>query len=351
MPVVAISVDQLWRPQPGGIATYVRGLLRGLGELDDAWRVVALAPRGGGDQGVKVPVHHGPLGVKALTRLWSTWALGVAPGVDVVHATSLAGPFRGAARNSVALHDVLWRDEPQASTPAGVRFHERRLRYVLGRDDLQLVVTSPPLAQRLRAEGVDPQRIHSVRMGVDDGVEPASAQLVAQLLAEHGVEGCYTLYAGTREPRKNLARLVRAHREARALDAQLGPLVFVGPQGWGDEALGESIVMGTQPRALLKGLVRDAGVFAYVPLREGWGLPAVEALSLGTRVVASSTTPSIEGLASVVAVDPYSEEEIAAGLLKTLSEGDDGDAKQRRRASVADLTWRSCAQAHLAAWT
>ncbi|HVB18711.1 MAG TPA: glycosyltransferase family 1 protein [Acidimicrobiales bacterium] len=351
MPVVAVSVDQLWRPQPGGIATYVRGLLRGLSELEPEWRVVALAPRGEGDQDLGVRVHHGPLGVKALTRLWSTWALGVAPDVDVVHATSLAGPFRGAARNSVALHDVLWRDEPQASTPAGVRFHERRLRYVLGRDDLQLVVTSPPLAQRLRAEGVDPERIHPVRMGVDDGVEPAPAQLVARLLDEHGVEGRYTLYAGTREPRKNLARLVRAHREARALDPRLGPLVLVGPQGWGDEELGDSIVVGAQPRALLKGLVRDADVFAYVPLREGWGLPAVEALSLGTRVVASATTPSVEGLASVVAVDPYSEEEIAAGLLKTLRERDDDDAKQRRRESVGELTWRSCAQAHLAAWT
>ncbi|HUY42736.1 MAG TPA: glycosyltransferase family 1 protein [Acidimicrobiales bacterium] len=351
MPVVAISVDQLWRPQPGGIATYVRGLLRGLSELDESWSVVALAPRGGGDQGLSVPVHHGPLGVRALTRLWSRWPMGLASGVDVVHATSLAGPYRGAPRNSVALHDVLWRDEPQASTPAGVRFHERRLRYVLGRDDLQLVVTSPPLAQRLRSDGVDPERIHPVRMGVDDGVEPAPAALVAQLLGECGVNGPYTLYAGTREPRKNLERLIRAHRAAHADEQGLGPLVFVGPQGWGDEQLGDSIVIGPQPRALLKGLVRDAGVFAYVPLREGWGLPAVEALSLGTRVVASSTTPSIEGRASVVAVDPYSEEEIAAGLLRALGQSDDAPAKQRRRESVGELSWRACAQAHVAAWT
>lgn len=351
MPVVAISVDQLWRPQPGGIATYVRGLLRGLNDLDGSWRAVALAPRGGGDQGLSVPVHHGPLGVKALTRVWSTWALGVAPGVDVVHATSLAGPFRGAPRNSVALHDLLWRDEPQASTPAGIRFHERRFRHVLERDDLQLIVTSPPLMERLRADGVDARRIHPVRMGVDDGVEAASTPLVAELLARHGVEGSYFLYAGTREPRKNLDRLVRAHAVARSLDHALGPLVFVGPQGWGDAALGDTIVIGSQPRALLKGLVRDASVFAYVPLREGWGLPAVEALSLGTRVVVSSTTPSVEGLGTVVLVDPHSEESIATGLLQALHEPDDAAAKQGRRDSVGALTWRACAEAHVAAWT
>jgi len=40
----------------------------------------------------------------------------------------------------------------------------------------------------------------------------------------------------------------------------------------------------------LKGLYRDATVFAYVAVAEGWGLPPVEALHAGTRVVASTTT-------------------------------------------------------------
>ena len=32
---VSITLDQFYRPQPGGIATYVRGLVRGLASLDD----------------------------------------------------------------------------------------------------------------------------------------------------------------------------------------------------------------------------------------------------------------------------------------------------------------------------
>jgi glycosyltransferase involved in cell wall biosynthesis len=102
---------------------------------------------------------------------------------------------------------------------------------------------------------------------------------------------------------------------------------------------------------LFKGLVREAGIFAYVPLREGWGLPAVEALALGTRVVVSSTTPSGWGNNEVVAVDPLDEASITQGLLDALEQGDDDAARRQRRQSVATLTWRACAQAHLAAWS
>ncbi|MDE3223169.1 MAG: glycosyltransferase, partial [Acidobacteriota bacterium] len=182
-------------------------------------------------------------------------------------------------------------------------------------------------------------------------VEPASSREVRALLAQYGVTGPYVLYAGTREPRKNLARLVIAHAAARTRAPDLGPLVLVGPAGWGDESLGSSIVLGTRSRSMLKGLVRDAGVFAYVPLREGWGLPAVEALALGTRVVVSATTPSAWGNDEVVAVNPLEEESITQGLVHTLERGDDEGARAKRRESVAGLTWRACAHDHLAAWS
>ena len=42
---VAISVDQLYRPQPGGIGSYVRGLVEGLVSVDQHVEVVGVAPR------------------------------------------------------------------------------------------------------------------------------------------------------------------------------------------------------------------------------------------------------------------------------------------------------------------
>ena len=353
-----MSIDQLYRPQPGGIATYVRGLAMGLRELDDAeLAVIGVAPRGSPPAGVgDLPLRRvsAPIGESLLTRLWLRWPLGVPATSNVVHATSMAGPFGGGAVgavHSVAMHDLLWRDEPDSSTPQGIHFHERRLTLIKARDDLRVIVTSPGLRARLVAEGIDERRVHEVRLGVgDDATDAASHTSVAELLAGHGVRGPFTLYVGTREPRKNIERLLDAHRVARASSPELGHLVLAGPSGWGAVSTGDATVVGLVSRSMLKGLYRDATVFVYVPRAEGWGLPPVEALYVGARVVASLTTPSVANNDEVIRVDPLDVSAIAQGLLAALRLDHDARSAERRRASVADLTWRNVALDHLAAW-
>ena len=98
----------------------------------------------------------------------------------------------------------------------------------------------------------------------------------------------------------------------------------------------------------LSALYEAARLVCYVPIEEGFGLPVVEAMRARTPVL-SSAVPSAGG-ASIL-VDPLSEASIAAGLLRAASDEtvrfsaiEAGD----RRAS--ELTWRRCAQAHLALW-
>jgi len=355
---LTISIDQLYRAQPGGIGTYVRGLVQGLGELDDgSLEVLGLAPRGAASNDVQrlgLRRVSARVPVSLLTRVWPTWPVGVPRRSTIVHATSMAGPFAGGRRecvHSVAMHDMLWRDEPSATTPAGIRFHERRLDLIRSRDELRVFTSSPGLDDRLVEAGIDRARLHPVRLGVDDdGVEPVDAAAVATLLADHDVVGPFTLYVGTREPRKNLERLIEAHTRARASGAALGPLVLVGPGGWGEVDSADAMVLGLVPRAVLKGLYRDATLFAYVPRAEGWGLPPVEALYAGTRVVASSTTPSVRDNAEVVIVDPLDVDSIAHGLSVAVASGEDEAARRRRRGSVAHLTWRNVALDHMAGW-
>ena len=354
---VTLTLDQLYRPQPGGIATYVRGLVAGL--LDDtagSLALTGLVPRGGVPEDVQrlgVPLVSAGLPVGALVRAWARVPLGVPADADVVHATSMAGPFAGGragAVHSVAMHDLLWRDEPSASTRAGVRFHEARLRLLARRGDVRILTSSPLLGARLIAEGLDPARLFPVRLGVDDTVEPADPSRVAALLAQHGVTGPFTLVAGTREPRKNLAALISAHREARIRETGLGPLVVAGPAGWGAVDTADAVVVGVVERSVLAGLYRDAAVVAYVPRAEGWGLPPVEALAHGAAVVASTATPSVADNDQVVRVDALDVDAITEGLTRALAMGTDPASRDARRASVASLTWRACALDHLAAW-
>ena len=355
---LTVSLDQLYRRSPGGIGTYVRGLVQGLAQLNNpTLEVVGLMPRGsayGDVADLCVRRALAPANVDILTRLWSRWPLGVPRRSSIVHATSMAGPFAGGASDavhSVAMHDLMWRDEPGATTRSGIQFHERRLALIKERRDVRVVVTSPGLGERLVAEGIDAARVRHVRLGVDDdGTEAAGVDTVSEFLASRGVRGPFTLYAGTREPRKNLERLIAAHREARHVDPRVGDLVLAGPDGWGEVDCGDATVLGLVPRATLKGLYRDAAIFAYVPRAEGWGLPPVEALHIGTRVVASSTTPSVASNPEVVRVDPLDATSIAQGLVTAAGLPDDAESAARRRHSVADLTWRNVALDHLAAW-
>ncbi len=355
---VTISLDQFYRPQPGGIATYVRGLVGGLRSLSgESLRLVGVTPRGAPVQDVTdlaLERVAAPVSIEVLSQLWARWPLGVPADSDVVHATTLAGPFGGGktgAVHSVALYDLLWRDESSASTRRGIHFHERRLQLLKRRGDVRVFVVAPGLVRRLIDEGFDPARLHEVRLGADDdSTVPADRERVRAALAERGVSGPYTLYVGTREPRKNLERLVAAHQMAVSQHAELGPLVLVGPAGWGAVGVADAVVLGVVSKALLKGFYRDAAVVAYVPRAEGWGLPPVEALHEGARVVASVTTPSVAENGEVILVDPLSVEAIADGLVRGLAASDDEPARSRRRASVASLTWHNVALDHLAGW-
>jgi glycosyltransferase involved in cell wall biosynthesis len=354
---LTLSVDQLYRRQPGGIATYVRGLVFGLRQADSDLDVLALAPRGATPseaRDLKLAFAKAPLSVGPLTRAWRYGAVGVPKKSTIVHATSMAGPYGGgvaAAVHSVALHDLLWRDESGASTPRGARFHEDRLRLLKRRTDLRIFTSSPGLRERLIGEGFESERVHAVRLGVDDDTTAAATgDVVRDLLGRHGVSGPFTLYVGTREPRKNLERLIKAHGRALAASPELGPLVLVGPAGWGGVDTFGATVLGIVASDVLKGLYRDATVLAFVPRAEGWGLPPVEALHAGTRVVASTTTPSVTNNPEVVQVDPLDVDSIADGLTRALAMESTQSGRDRRRDSVAALTWANSALDHLAGW-
>ncbi len=355
---VVISLDQLFRAQPGGIGTYTRGLIKGLRDLEQSeLNITGIGPRGDAEalqRDLGIAVVSAQLPLSLLSKLWATWPLGVPRNADVVHATAMSGPFGGGASGSVhsaMIHDVLWRDVPELTTKAGRDFHEARLQLLKRRDDVRVFVTSQMLRARLIDDGFAPDRLHVARLGVDDdSVVPATASEVQDFLSELGVAGPFTLHVGTIEPRKNIERLIEAHALARREAPELGPLVLVGPRGWGNVSTGDAVVAGEVSRTILKGLYRDARLVACVPVAEGWGLPAVEALHAGTRLVVSTATPSVEGSSYVNFVDALDVSSIAQGLVAGSNEDDSEDSRRQRTESVADLTWHECAIAHVKGW-
>ena len=342
---VAVTLEQLGLRTPGGIATYERELWRALSARDDAANFVAVTARSTPDE-LPGNIERSFLPASLLIRAWGHAAVSLPPS-DVVHAGSVAGPLARATRSSVMLHDLLWRHLPDTFTPRGVAFHEERWQR-FRRSASLIMVTNELLRDEVLAEGVASDRVHVAHLG-HRAVTPDVPAALA-LLETLGVAGNFTLAVGSIEPRKNHARLIAAHAAARAQDEELGPLVIVGPRGWGDVDLTGATWLGLVDAATLGGLYELARVVAYVPLAEGWGLPVVEALSAGRPVAASQSTPSALGRGDVALCDPRDVESIATSLLAARARDDSSSAQEARRDSVRELSWTACAARHVEVW-
>jgi len=154
----------------------------------------------------------------------------------------------------------------------------------------------------------------------------------------------YFLFFGALDPKKNLARIIEAYLSSGSET----PLVIVGARHWGTEQearifggkgislYGEATAKGLVqldylPREMLLRLARGAKAVLFPSLYEGFGLPALEAIRLGTPVIASATSslPEVVGDAGLL-VDPYDASAIA-GAMRAI----DGDAALRERLAAA----------------
>lgn len=350
---VAVTLEQCWHRVPGGTARAT---------LDT---ISAVARRGGIEQvGVSarhrdpapeawqpsIPVRQLWLPRIALYDAWQRLGHPVverATGpVDLVHAT---GHVAAASRAPlvVSVWDLSFLHDPSMFTKRGISVFTRFLDRV--RDGAAMVICPSEATRHDCAEaGIDAARLRVVPLGTTLG--DVGADEVARVRTAHRLERPYVLFVGTVEPRKNLGRLLEAYARLGDVDAEL---VLVGPEGWRTD-LPETTArrLGFVPRADLAALYAGAAVVAYPSLREGFGLPVLDAMAQGAAVVTSATTSTAEvaGDAALL-VDPLDVDAIAAALQSLL---DDPDLAARlggaARARAAEFTWGRTADGVVAAY-
>ena len=149
---------------------------------------------------------------------------------------------------------------------------------------------------------------------------------LSALREKYALPGQYLLFVGSNNPRKNLARLLRAYDLAAERDGTLPPLVIAGASGWKfhrDAVLGslrhaEKIqFIGYVPDADMSALYSGAELFLFPSLYEGFGIPILEAQRCGTPVLTgnNSSLPEVGGNAALY-VDVMNERDIADGILR-----------------------------------
>lgn len=166
----------------------------------------------------------------------------------------------------------------------------------------------------------------------------------------------YILYLGTREPRKNLARLVSALEEIWDRRPVFPRLVIAGGSGWGMQDFETRVrdsrhhrriqILGYVSPASTRSLLEKASALAYPSLYEGFGFPPLEALAAGIPVVASSSSSLPEVLGDLALLpDPSSTPAIGEALERAL---DDSEFRERARTAgpphAAAFTWARAVQ-------
>jgi len=137
--------------------------------------------------------------------------------------------------------------------------------------------------------------------------------------------GRYAVVIGTVEPRKNLGLLLRALALPEIAKSDLG-FVVIGKRGWLVDGFMETLTPGQRQRVRFTGfvtefvkyrLIANAEFLVFLSLYEGFGIPALEAMSLGKPVLAarSSSFPEVVGGGGLL-FDPFSVEEFAQRVLE-----------------------------------
>jgi glycosyltransferase involved in cell wall biosynthesis len=350
---VGLVLEQCLAPVPGGTGRYTREVATALARRAPEGSAVAGATawhrtlvRIPGVPSFRLAVPRRPL-----IALWER-GLGPSVGGDVVHAPTPMAPPRRGTPLVVTVHDAVPWTHPETLTPRGVRWHRSAIERAARTADL-VVVPTHAVAEELRAHVQLGDRVRVIGEGVSaDLAVPADADERATAMR---LPDRYLLTVATLEPRKGLAVLLHALADPAAPDV---PLLVAGQAGWGEVDLpSEARRLGIADRVRILGRVPDADLAVLmsratalvVPSRaEGFGLPLLEAMSLGTAVVTSPVPALVEvaGGASLVARD----DELPS-TLRAVVEDDPLrarlEADGRRRAAafswdgVADALWQA----------
>ncbi len=292
-------------------------------------------------------------------RLWTHTGFAAAlwqtrPDVTFVPAHSLPVWFPGPA--VVTVHDLGYHFFPEAHPGWPRRYLEwstphsaRRATFILADSE----ATKRDLAEVYR---IPPDKVRVVYPGMDETLARVDdPEVLARIRKRYGLPERYLFYVGTLQPRKNVARLVRAYRQSGVETDGIG-LALAGARGW----LYDPAWTAGVPGVVETGYVADedmavlySGALALVfpSLYEGFGFPVVEAMRCGTPVITSTTSslPELAGTAALT-VDPLDVEALAEAIRRVA-----GDAALRARmaemgyAHAARFTWEEAARATLAA--
>lgn len=233
-------------------------------------------------------------------------------GIDVVFGSKQLVPYRAhGATRLLVVHDMLALDRPKDFGRLKRTLLPHAYRQSLRRAEILVCGSGAARDQLARYEQEAADRAVVVTHAMTPVLQEAPLEPISSL-----VERPFALCVGDLSPRKNVGFLLKIWPEvmARVPDAHL---TLAGPPGWGQNAVlpelealtaaGAVSHLGRVSDGALRWAYQNARVTLCPSLLEGFGLPVIEALLLGSPTVISTDPAQVEVSQGAAPVIPVSD--------------------------------------------
>ncbi len=209
--------------------------------------------------------------------------------VDLTHSPSpVIIPTKG--RKIITLHDLCFLDNPELVMNEAIDHFATETEKNIAEADGIVAVSEATKAALIRHFG---NKYANKTRVIYHGTDMADLKETAPPFK---LPEKYILAVGTIEPRKDYRTLLKAFADLNSSDNS-PKLVIVGGKGWKESSLPDFITRlriedrviftGYMSRGNLKHLYSNAELYVFPSLYEGFGLPLLEAASMGVPAIAS----------------------------------------------------------------
>lgn len=343
LPAVIIAFDaKRYFNNATGLGFYSRTLVDGLRRLYPEHQYLLYTPYNRGKlaintDGIRLPdswmgrTFHPLWRNRGITRQLKR------DGVQVFHGLSHELPqglTRAGIRSVVSVHDLIFMRYPELYPTIDRYFYEKKYRQAAKDADVIVAISEQTRTDLQAFFQIPPERVRVIGQACDNIFERLSLRHLPDPLAlpvPAGItlpEQPFLMAVGSLTPRKNLHRLLRA-LELLQLRGYVIPLVAVG-SGKSDYAvllveqarrarLSVTWINQHLPSEALAGLYRRAAGLVYPSIFEGFGIPVLEAMTVGIPVLTTrgGCFEEVGGAAALYA-SPEEPEEMAEQILRIM---------------------------------
>ncbi len=276
-------------------------------------------------------------------------------GYDLYHEPNFI-PLSSPLPTVVTVHDLSVILHPEWHPIDRVRHHERHFETAIRRAAHVVVVSEEIRREMIEIIGLHPRKVTAIHNGIGMEFHPQSTAEIDATRRRLGLPTNYFLCVGTIEPRKNLMIVLKAFADLPATVRESCPLVLAGPWGWKSSEerdfyetmarhLG-AMHIGYVAHADLPTIYAGATALLYPSHYEGFGLPPIEMLACGGRVVCSTSAMAVREVVGTFGsyLDPHD----VSGwrdTMRTLATNPESTmhSSAARTAHAAKYTWETAA--------